>query len=226
MATASIGTEEKPSRCPVKHSASQRPSECPANAGKDKLDPSNMMPASPNEPMENQPFSLSKNRQLSSIPKGGTNSDKWVYPSEQMFFNAMIRKGWKFSEEQLKPEDMQHIITIHNKNNEDAWNEILKWEALHAKDCTNPKLLRFHGRAKDFSPRARIRSWLGYELPFDRHDWVIDRCGKEVRYVIDYYGCDPQPDRSVPIFIDVRPALDSFSAFKDRVLVAFRRWTS
>jgi len=94
------------------------------------------------------------------------------------------------------------------------------------RDCTNPKLLRFQGRAKDFSPRARIRHWLGYELPFDRHDWVIDRCGREVRYIIDYYGCEPQPDRSVPIFLDVRPALDSFSAFKDRVLVAFRRWTS
>jgi len=96
------------------------------------------MPASPNEPLDDQPFSLSKKRQVSSIPKGGTDVDKWVYPSEQMFFNAMLRKGWKFSEEQLKPEDMQHIITIHNKNNEDAWNEILKWEALHAK-CVDSK---------------------------------------------------------------------------------------
>ncbi len=26
-----------------------------------------------------------------------------------------------------------------------------------------------------------FRGWLGYELPFDRHDWIIDRCGKEVR---------------------------------------------
>lgn len=25
------------------------------------------------------------------------------------------------------------------------------------------------------------------EYPFDRHDWFIDRCGKEVRYIIDYY---------------------------------------
>ena len=24
-------------------------------------------------------------------------------------------------------------------------------------------------------------------LPFDRHDWWVDRCGKEVRYTIDYY---------------------------------------
>lgn len=25
-------------------------------------------------------------------------------------------------------------------------------------------------------------------LPFDRHDWYVDRCGKEVRYIIDYYA--------------------------------------
>ena len=91
------------------------------------------MPASSNEPLLDQPFTLSKKRQVSTIPKGGTETDKWVYPSEQMFFNAMIRKGWKFKDEDLKGEDMKHIITIHNKNNEDAWQEILKWEALHAK---------------------------------------------------------------------------------------------
>jgi hypothetical protein len=24
-------------------------------------------------------------------------------------------------------------------------------------------------------------------MPFDRHDWIVDRCGREVRYVIDFY---------------------------------------
>ena len=65
-----------------------------------------------------------------------------------------------------------------------------------------------------------------YELPFDRHDWIIDRCGQQVRYVIDYYGCEPQSDNSVPIYLDVRPALDSFTAVWDRMKVAVRRWTS
>lgn len=31
---------------------------------------------------------------------------------------------------------------------------------------------------------------LGGPAPFDRHDWVIDRCGKEVRYIIDFYFFD------------------------------------
>lgn len=26
-----------------------------------------------------------------------------------------------------------------------------------------------------------------YELPFDRHDWIVDRNGQDVRYIIDYY---------------------------------------
>ena len=49
------------------------------------------------------------------------------------------------------------------------------WESLHADQCSNPKLKSFGGKAKYFSPRARIRGWLGYEMPFDRHDWIIDR---------------------------------------------------
>jgi hypothetical protein len=41
-----------------------------------------------------------------------------------------------------------------------------------------------------FSPLARVRQWMTGQQPFDRHDWVIDRCGKEVRYVIDFYFYD------------------------------------
>lgn len=45
------------------------------------------------DPLPDQPFPLSKERQTSSIPKSGDKEDeKWVYPSEQMFFNAMTRK--------------------------------------------------------------------------------------------------------------------------------------
>lgn len=32
-----------------------------------------------------------------------------------------------------------------------------------------------------------MSSWFGGQLPFDRHDWWVDRCGREVRYVIDFY---------------------------------------
>lgn len=39
-----------------------------------------------------QPFSLSVSREESTIPRHGTEKN-WVYPSEQMFWNAMLRKG-------------------------------------------------------------------------------------------------------------------------------------
>jgi hypothetical protein len=40
------------------------------------------------------------------------------------------------------------------------------------------------------SPLARLRSLFGGPLPFDRHDWYVDRCGQEVRYIIDFYFYD------------------------------------
>ncbi|XP_041064182.1 holocytochrome c-type synthase isoform X2 [Carcharodon carcharias] len=177
--------------------------ECPMKTAnkpqtEDDIDPSNMMPPPNQKPSPDQPFPLSVAREESSIPR--TYSDKhWVYPSEQMFWNAMVKKGWRWRNEDITANDMSNIIKIHNQNNEQAWNEILKWEALHAK----------------------------YELPFDRHDWIVNRCGREVRYVIDYYD-GGEIDKSTYQFtaLDVRPALDSFSAVWDRMKVAWWRWTS
>ena len=37
------------------------------------------------------------------------------------------------------------------------------------------------GSRRDYSPKARLLNMLGYKLPFDRHDWIVDRCGREVR---------------------------------------------
>ncbi|XP_053388555.1 holocytochrome c-type synthase-like, partial [Mercenaria mercenaria] len=182
------------------------------------------MPPPNQRPAPDQPFPLSTDREVSGIPRAGTE-DNWVYPSQQMFWNAMLRKGWRWKEDEISQNDMGHIIKIHNSNNEQAWQEVLMWEALHARECTNPKLKKFGGKAKDYSPRAKIRSWMGYELPFDRHDWIVDRCGKEVRYIIDYYD-GGKVDKTTYQFtlLDVRPAYDSFSAFWDRSKVAWMRW--
>lgn len=49
------------------------------------------MPCLSQDPHPDQPFPLSTSRQQSSIPKGNSD-DVWVYPSEQMFFNAMAKK--------------------------------------------------------------------------------------------------------------------------------------
>ena len=83
--------------------------------------------------------------------------------------------------------------------------------------CCRPTLSKFEGRPKDFSPRARLLNWLGYKLPFDRHDWTVDRCGKKVRYVIDFYNAPPTGPQPVAMHLDVRPALDNFGACYDRL---------
>ncbi|KAK7603003.1 hypothetical protein V9T40_003002 [Parthenolecanium corni] len=214
----------QPDACPARKPSETKspPSGCPI--AHDEIDPTNMMPPPNQRPAPDQPFPLSTEREFSTIPKAGTSGEVWVYPSPQMFWNAMLRKGWHWKEDDLNPQDMDNIIKIHNTNNEDAWKEILKWEALHAGECMNPQLKSFRGRAQDYSPRARIRNWMGYELPFDRHDWVVDRCGKDVRYVIDYYSRGPVDENYRFTIIDVRPAVDSVENIWDRMKVAYMRW--
>ena len=74
----------------------------------------------------------------------------------------------------------------------------------------------------DLSPKARFKSWLSHPLPFDRHDWTVQRGdGGVVRYVIDYYYDESKaadnPAAPLPsmhdesavksIMVDVRPAI-------------------
>lgn len=196
-----------------------------------------MMPATPNQlPVAGQDAPLPQERVQSSIPKGGTDST-WVYPSPQQFYNSLVRKQKKGDDVTAK--DVELIVAIHNNMNEHGWNEVRRWESMHAADCANPKLLKFQGRPHDLSPLARLRILLGYGRPFDRHDWTVDRCGKRVRYILDYYHAD-EPAKlakfklppsaaadgtahASQLVLDVRPALDSFEALFDRARVTVAR---
>uniref|UniRef100_A0A915PSB8 Holocytochrome c-type synthase n=1 Tax=Setaria digitata TaxID=48799 RepID=A0A915PSB8_9BILA len=195
----------------------------------------NAMPKPNQKPSPGQPFPLSTERQRSTIPKA-TEDGYWEYPSEQMFWNAMLRKGWQWKDDQISATDMNKIIKIHNANNEEVWREILKWEMLlHplgffkgniSFECDCPKLKHFHGNSQKISPRARIRQLLGYDLPFDRHDWTVDRCGqKDVHYVIDFYdGGAVDPKSKLFTVLDVRPAMSDFGNVWDRMVVAYWRF--
>lgn len=237
--------ETQPQVCPVAHTAPKsQQSETPCKyAAQAQANKQTCQEAEKNQiPHPEQPFPLSTDRQKSSIPKAD-GSGNWMYPSEQMFWNAMIRKGWNWKDHvegkdpqyegkqgedgKFHGKDMSEIIKIHNANNENAWLEVLKWErALHQKECPmGPRLKRFYGDATNFTPRARIRNWFGYELPFDRHDWVIDRCGTEVKYIIDFYEGEIDPKGSFAL-LDVRPAMDRLGNVWDRMRVAWLRWTS
>ncbi|XP_011685809.1 PREDICTED: cytochrome c-type heme lyase [Wasmannia auropunctata] len=230
----SHGTKERqvepPAECPM-HKSGQfntisYTSECPIDKmDESEINPLNMMPPANQQPAPDQPFPLPTDRQVSTIPKAiGQEGEFWIYPSQQMFWNAMLRKGWRWKNDDISQKDMDDIIKIHNANNEQAWLEVLKWEALHARECGNPKLRSFGGKATKYSPRARIRHWMGYELPFDRHDWIVDRCGKNVRYVIDYYDGGKVNDKYTFALLDVRPAMDSWDNIWDRMKVAWWRW--
>lgn len=58
-----------------------------------------------------------------------------------------------------------------------------------------------------------------YTPPFDRHDWYVDRCGTQVRYVIDFYTGRPDPARPgvMSFYLDVRPALDDWASVSTRL---------
>lgn len=191
--------------------------------GEGTLNPSNqMMVEERQRPMSGQTSPLPTNRRTSSIPKGDhtpvhqeSEADKWQYPSQQMFFNAMKRKG-----HEPKEEEMQVVVGMHNAVNERTWAQLLEWErALHPSTADKVRLDKFAGDATNFSPKARFRNLLGYELPFDRHDWTISRDGEPVQYVIDYYSATPAEAASAPfgMYIDVRPCVKSVGGIIDRI---------
>ncbi|PFH49108.1 hypothetical protein AMATHDRAFT_63759 [Amanita thiersii Skay4041] len=198
------------SSCPVDHSSSSSPwsrfksSSAPAHAS------SSSPPTS----------GLSTDREVSSIPT--LSEGKWVYPSEAQFFSAMARKN-----HDPQTTDMKTIVPIHNAVNERAWSEVLKWEAGRGGEaCGGVKLVTFKGKAGETSPKARLKMLLGYTAPFDRHDWIVDRCGTRMRYVIDFYtgkssGLSPN---DLSFYLDVRPALDNWEGVKMRVEHFCRIW--
>ena len=95
------------------------------------------------------------------------------------------------------------------------------WSLCSSKESV--KLKKFMGKPTEHSPKARMMNALGWSvLPFDRHDWIVDRDGKEVRYVIDFYSGQPEPGRPLSVYLDVRPALDSVEGLVDRVRWQFR----
>lgn len=174
------------------------PSACPVDHGDDKKKDA---PRPANHEMET----------------GLDPSGNWVYPSEKMFFDAMKRKGYD-----ARVADMKTVVPIHNAVNERAWKEIKEWEApyLQGTKCDGPKLESFANKNDNLSPTARINTILGFTAPFDRHDWVIDRCGTRVDYVIDFYAGRPDGKGGPSFYLDVRPKLNTWEGVKMRAM----RW--
>ncbi|KAK6200148.1 cytochrome c1 heme lyase [Scheffersomyces amazonensis] len=161
-------------------------------------------------------INLPTERDISSIPRTSSNSN-WIYPSQKQFYEAMKRKNWNPT-----ADDMKTVVPIHNAVNERAWYHILQWEQplneKTVKECGGVTLTSFKGDSKKLTPRAWFNStFLGYEKPFDRHDWTISRCGTDVQYVIDFYGGAGQ---GTGVFLDVRPKINTWEGFKLRIFRA------
>ena len=160
----------------------------------------------------------------------------WIYPSEHQFHSALVRKHGASN---APAEDMiPSIIPIHNAVNERTWKEILDWERVSARPVTAvsvdpredtkaamqaaaPQLVSFKGDSQKLTPRARFRGWIGYQAPFDRHDWIVRRLnGEQVEYVIDFYAGKSVPgaggNMPLSFYLDVRPKLNSFEGCRMR----------
>jgi len=200
--------------------------------------PAQGSPPSHHSPSQTHP-ALDESRVVSTIPRssqpgpsscpvnheqetGVSASGNWIYPSEKMFFEAMRRKGF----DSAAASDMKTVVPIHNAVNERAWAEILRWEAPYVapanKACGGPRLHSFAGLSERMSPKARFNTLLGYTAPFDRHDWVVDRCGTQVEYIIDFYAGrnDGAGTGKLNFYLDVRPKLNTWEGVKMRALRA------
>ncbi|KIY71899.1 cytochrome c and c1 heme-lyase [Cylindrobasidium torrendii FP15055 ss-10] len=219
-----------PAKCPIDHAALAKPP-VETDAAKCPIDHSklNQMPTLSQAPAPNQTIALPVDRTVSSIPRD--TAERWEYPSPQQFYNALVRKGWETPEEHIET-----MVEIHNFLNEEAWDEVVRWER-RAGVTGDIHLARFQGKPGQMSPKARLFMVMGWllpsrfnsEPPFDRHDWVVRRpsTGEEVRYVIDYYSAPDEPDGSPAFSLDVRPALDNFGSIKERVSYATEEvWAS
>lgn len=229
--SSGLATPSSESACPVKHSDSSKKQGTMYNVYSQPIDPTNQMPAVANQlPAPGQTESLSTTRVQSNIPKGNASNESttWTYPSPQMFYNALARKG-KLGD--TKESDIESVVALHNNMNERTWQQVVEWEKLAGEP--DPKLLKFEGRPSDLSPKARVKYWLfQHPLPFDRHDWTVLRGdGTTVRYLIDYYHDETQSsdeqgsgmpsltDTIPSLQVDVRPALDRPSDLYQRAFV-------
>ncbi|CDR94327.1 cytochrome c/c1 heme lyase, putative [Babesia bigemina] len=157
---------------------------------------------------------LNATRTQSNIP--GKNSN-WIYPSERQFYRSTLAKGHRVDATVIPT-----VVQIHNAINEKAWERIMEYEDMHYDRCQKPVLAHFIGKKDQLTLRARLRHLMGYKLPYDRHDWTVDRCGKLVRYIIDFYEGRAPNDEPIAVYMDVRPEL-SMGGIVDRCRLWLKR---
>lgn len=136
------------------------------------------------------------------IPAAGRGNSAdgkyWENPSANALYRALKRKN-----KGIDAEHAMSVSAIHSAVTENSWNEIRRIESQVAPECKDLSLIRFAGMDGKYTIKARALRRLSGVLPFDRHDWYVSRCGKEVRYILDYYSME-DGDGNIEYTIDVR----------------------
>ncbi len=147
---------------------------------------------------------------------GEEEEERWVYPSPSQFYAALARKNrdpqaadmsivvpihnavneraWQSIlswERQFHPECACCASPSSSSSSSSPISAQEGSSPVSSKASANGgvKLISFIGKPQERSIKALLKTKLGgYAEPFDRHDWLVDRCGREVRYVIDFYS--------------------------------------
>ncbi|MES1913039.1 MAG: hypothetical protein MHM6MM_005272 [Cercozoa sp. M6MM] len=177
----------------------------------------------------------------------GNSADgqSWENPSASQLFRALRRRG-----KDVESSDAASVANAHEVVTQMTWDGIMQFEDMHKDECAEPKLARFQGTAFSLSALLGICpcDWMHagmwghtsiYERiadlkarfvyghtegikSFDRHDWWVDRCGREVRYIIDYYTFEDWHG-NMGYSVDVNPA-PTLHGFIDLARFKFRQW--
>ena len=159
------------------------------------------------------------------------NEGAWAEIEDwENLFSRGLMKGWEVCQH-----GEEGIATARARREAIAVRrEMLGLSPSRDEEPPKPTLIRFQGRPKTPTPKARLLGLLGsafpshfsQDPPFDRHDWYVSRhhtdgSTREVRYVIDYYGGGVEEESGQPVFyLDIRPALDGPTAVAERAI----RW--
>ena len=254
-----MSASDEPQRvCPVKH---EPKTVCPVNQNNDEPPDTdtdhtishfhNMAKVIVKD--SDDPHDIIPGMKIPATGRGNSESgEEWLNPSANQLYRSLGRKN-----KPIEHEDSLSVAAVHAIVTDQTWDNIMIYEGLHRTQCPTPKLARFEGRDGFYSPKAKFFHYvMGMPWPYDRHDWTVDRCGKEVEYVIDYYAIpvasehnenivkqkeaeeikEKGSDRYAPFIedddiefmytIDARPKMNSFGNMVDRMRIAYRNWKS
>ncbi|KIM32512.1 hypothetical protein M408DRAFT_14793 [Serendipita vermifera MAFF 305830] len=136
----------------------------------------------------------------------------------------LAQKGKGYATEHLK-----EAIPGDRHAMEKAWEQVITWEAMHGggMKCGGIKLISYAKFKKNRSPSAMWAVFWGHKPPYERQDWIIDRCGHINRYIIDFYKRPRDPrDPTSPedaLVIYSRPSIRNWDGAKLRMKRGWRR---